>query len=148
MKKLIVSALAAMMFAIPAKAEDWVMVMEADVGTRLLVDFDSFGVQKWPDATSPKKQNIWLSAKFIYYGKDGANPAFVYTTKYDSCKSGNGELVHQEWNGTAFANKNRYWWSTEGLKMYDAGGLALCALARAAADATNTKSKLNGKDLI
>ena len=124
MKKSIIAAIAAMALSCAAYAEDWIMITESSTGVRLLVDVDSYRVQTW---TGP---NEWLSAKFRYFGEGSSGTPFIYTTRRDACRTGNGELVYQQWDGTRFANTDMYWWSNSGQKMYDAAGVALCALDR------------------
>lgn len=142
MKKTLIAACAALALSFAAHAENWIMVMEAKEGPRLLVDMDSFGAKTWPDASGATNPGIlWIAAKFMFYNADGAGTPFLYTTRYESCKTGNGELVYQEWDGTHFANKGRYWWSTDGGKMHDSGGLALCTIAKAVAAPAKQKQQ-------
>ena len=149
MKKTIIAVVAALALTAIAHAENWIMVMESKDGPRLLVDVDSFGGKQWPDLTDASKSNVWLFAKFMYYNNEsGAGEPFVFTTKFDTCKTGNGELVYQAWDGKNFANKGRYWWSADGQKMYDAGGLALCALAKGAVAPDKQKQGTKGKDSV
>ena len=148
MKKSIIAACAALALTAVAHAENWIMVMEATEGVRLLVDIDSFGAKQWPNPTDATQPVLWIAAKFVYYDTNGAGLPFIYTTKFDSCKSGNGELVYQEWDGKNYANKTRYWWSTDGKKMYDAGGVSLCTIAKAVAAPAKQKSSLTGKDSV
>jgi hypothetical protein len=84
----------------------------------------------------------------MYYGAEGPGQPFLYTTKLSSCKSGNGELVSQEWDGKNFVNKTRYWWSTDGKKMYDSAGAVLCAIAKEVAAPTKQKSSATGKNSV
>ena len=148
MKKSIITGCIALALTAVAHAENWIMVMDAKEGVRLLVDIDSFGAKNWPNPADASQQVLWLGARFMFYGPDGAGQPFIYTTKFDSCKSGNGELVYQEWDGKNFANKGRYWWSNDGQKMYDAGGVTLCAIAKEVAAPTKQKSSAKGKDTV
>lgn len=148
MKKSIIAACAALALCAVAHAENWIMVMESKEGARLLVDVDSFGAKQWPDADASKPAVLWIASRFMFYGPDGAGQPFIYTTKFDSCKTGNGELVFQEWDGKNFASKSRYWWSNDGQKMYDAGGITLCAIAKEVAAPVKQKSSAKGKDTV
>ena len=149
MKKSIVAGCIALALTAVAHAETWIMVMEAKEGARLLVDVDSFGAKQWPNAADASKPGpIWIAARYMFYGPDGAGVPFIYTTALSSCKSGNGELVYQEWDGKSFANKGRYWWSSDGQKMYDAGGVTLCAIAKEVTAPTKQKSSVTGKDTV
>ena len=149
MKKFIIAGCIALALTAVAHAETWIMVKESTEGVRLLVDVDSFGAKQWPDGGDATRPVWWVAAKFMYYGPDGAGDPFIYTTRADSCKPGNGELVFQTWDGKNFANKARYWWSTDGQKMYDAGGVALCVMTKSALEApTEQKSSVKGKDTV
>ena len=150
MKKYIIAGCIALALSAVAHAENWIMVMESDNNVRLLVDVDSFGAKNWPSSSDATKQIPWLFAKFMFYTSDGTGDPFLYTTKAESCNNGNGELVLQGWDGKNFATKNRYWWSKDGHKMYDSGGLALCALLKsnASTEPTKQKSAATGKNSV
>jgi hypothetical protein len=121
MKK-VLGALALSM-SMAASAENWVAVMDATDGTRMLVDSDSWIVGK--DDKNPNSP-YYAMAMFKFAGEGKIGDSFVYVTEVKSCDKGRGELVYRARNGDKWETKATYWFEADGHKMYDAGGKALC----------------------
>lgn len=106
--------------SISAGATNLVMVMESDQGIRLVVDSDSFVAVPADDKTP------LIAARFSYV-KDGEfTTPFAYVTEVASCKTRNGPLYYRVQEGNTWITKQKYFWSANGNKMYDAAGNALC----------------------
>lgn len=118
LKKFLASTLLTVSLA--ANANNWIMVQEADNGNRLIVDIETFMVTKGDDNTP-------LVAAIFSYVEDGKlGEPFAFVTDLKSCTTRNGLIHHRMYDGVKWNTVQRYFWSKNGRKMYDAGGMALC----------------------
>lgn len=115
----------ALSLSMAASAENWVMVTDADNGTRMLVESDSWVIQKdKTDVNSP----YYIAAMFRFISDSKYGDPFLYITKADSCGKGRGELVMREYENEKWVTIDKKWFEVTGPKMYDQAGKALCEI--------------------
>lgn len=121
MKKVL--GILALSMSMAASAENWIGIMDATDGTRMLVDSDSWIVDK---DDQNKNSPYYLVALFKFAGEGKIGESFIYVTEAKSCDKGRGELMYRTRVGDKWETKATYWFESDGHKMYDAGGKALC----------------------
>jgi hypothetical protein len=142
MKKILL-ALSLSCAVVAAQAESWILVQEADTGSRLLVDVDSYQRNiKGEDGT------MFVGALFRFFDKGEAGEPFAFLVEAESCKSMNGSLTSRKWNGSKWVTTEKYWWSKDGNKMYDAGGTLLCGAYNKVRSESTPKTGATGKNMI
>ena len=141
MKKMIGVLALAFMASMAMASETWMSVIDADDGTRMLIDAESYMISRdKEDANSP----VYLGAKFRYVVPgSGPETPFVLVTDATTCMKGQGELIYRTRKNDSWVTAGRYWWSTDGTKMYDTAGKTLCAVLKAKLEKTKSKSNPN-----
>lgn len=118
-----------------AIAEQWVLVDETvDGNTRLLIDIDSFSVDK-------NKNNIYVAgAGFSVYDQSGKQPSFYGALPIESCQKDNGEFII----GFGDSSTKRYWWSKFGSRLYDSAANAICFIMKSRFGSSEEKKNNSG----
>lgn len=139
MKKVLGALALSMSMAV--SAENWVRVSDAEDGTRMLVESDSWVINKdKTDENSP----WYIAAQFRFVTDSRYGKVFLYVTKAESCDKGRGELVQREYENEKWTTVGKTWFESTGPKMYDQGGKALCDIfAQRARELRENKAKQN-----
>lgn len=124
MKKIFTAILLATAL-IGASAADWRSIGDTgDGNSRLLIDAQSIGSGIPDDGKEPL-----VYALFRYFANGEMQEPYVYVTFAESCVNGQGVLFRRKNIEGKWVTDKKYWWSTDGDKMYDVIGNILCAAA-------------------
>lgn len=129
MKKMFV--LLALVSSLATASEDWVFVVDSTDGVRLLIDSTSFLVST--DKTTKNKQNnpFYVGARFKYVDPvTGDGTPFAFVQNVNTCIANHGEILYREYQKGKWATAGRYWWDSNGTKMYDTAGQLLCEVLK------------------
>lgn len=112
--------LTALLASTTASAENWQLIEDATNGIRLVVDVDS--PMLTPYQNEKEAKSIAVSALMAYIDNN-ESIQFVAGIDGDECVyKGAGTIINVFEDKT----KNKYFWSTNGTKLYDAQGQWLC----------------------
>lgn len=101
-------------------AANWMMITEGQSGSRLLVDTETFSIQK--DNNIP-----FVGALFRFFdSNEGYSTPFAYVIEMSSCRNRNGRLLVRARENNVWVTKQEFFFSAGGTKVYDKGALFLC----------------------
>ena len=121
-----------------ANATNIVMVSETNDGTRLVVDSDSFIIQK--------DNNIsFIGAQFAYVTEGEFSTPFAFVTEVNACRNRNGLIHYRVLENNAWVTRNKYFWSSAGTKMFDRAGESLCDILDVRVREYKEKEKAKGQ---
>ena len=123
MKKLLIAA--ALMTALSANATNWIRIADGNDDVRLIMDADTF-------APATADDGMPLIAAIFQYVKAGEpSGGLAYVTPISACKSGGGQLWARTFKDGVWTTNANYFWSADGLRLYDFAGGALCVMLKA-----------------
>ena len=125
--------LTALLASTTVNAENWQLIEDATNGIRLVVDVDSTRLTPYQKENGAK--SVAVSAQMAYVGeKESLN--FIAGIDGDECVyKGAGTII----NIFPDRSENKYFWSAQGTKLYDAQGLWLCGYLIKYAEETEKK---------
>jgi hypothetical protein len=121
MKKIFTAILLAT--SLVASAADWRSVGDNKNGdARLLVDVQSLGV-----GVADKGVDLLVYGMFTFFSDGEVQEPYAFVVFAESCISGQGLLSRRKKVEGKWVTDKKYWWSTDGDKMFDTIGSTLCA---------------------
>jgi hypothetical protein len=134
----LISALMLAVTAVTAHAANWKVVTDSTAGARLLADVDTLEVQEYNNGSDSIGLSILVRMQYI--SNDLAGAMFSSAIDIEECLTRQqGTLVNSFGRGET----QKYDWSTNGVRMYDAQGQWLCSSAITLLQSSKDKTKLS-----
>jgi len=117
-----------LMASLSANAENWKLITDSEGGNRLIVDIDSINVEEYVKSKSPEKKGLRVYGIMRYMHPNTDTSPFAAIVDGEDCvvrKS--GILINLYSNGET----DKYFWSEDGVRMYDSQAIWLCAFFEA-----------------